>query len=65
MIASEQLLQRVDHEASCHSLDPQPERRTFGKWCAYLLVLLMPGSFEVLALLWLYRRYVLLRARTT
>jgi len=27
------------------------------KWCAYALVLLLPGSFVVLALLWLYRRY--------
>ena len=30
--------------------------RTFANWCVYALVLLMPGSFEVLALLWLYRR---------
>ena len=29
------------------------------KWCAYALVLLLPGSFVVLALLWLYRRYAL------
>ena len=61
MIASEQILQHVDSEASRRSQDPQAERRTFGKLCLYLLVLLMPGSFEVLALLWLYRRFALAR----
>ena len=35
---------------------------TLPKWCAYALVLLLPGSFEMLALRWLYRRCPLLNA---
>ena len=35
---------------------------TFPKWCACALVLLLPGSFEMLALRWLYRRCPLLNA---
>ena len=35
---------------------------TFPKWCGYALVMLLPGSFEVLALRWLYRRCPLLNA---
>lgn len=30
--------------------------REFRKWCAYALLLLMPGSMLVLPLLWLFRR---------
>jgi len=29
---------------------------TFAKWCALGLALLLPGSFVVLAFVWLYRR---------
>jgi hypothetical protein len=32
--------------------------REMAKWCAYTLVLLAPGSFVVLPLLWLGRRWV-------
>lgn len=32
-----------------------PQRAQW-KWCAYLLVLLMPGSFIVLPALWLARQ---------
>lgn len=36
----------------------------FGKWCAYALVLLAPGSFVILAVFWLVRLLGLrLRAR--
>jgi hypothetical protein len=31
--------------------------RELAKWCAGALVLVLPGSFVVLALLWLYRRW--------
>ena len=33
--------------------------RELAKWCAYTLVLLAPGSFIVLPLLWLYRQVAL------
>jgi hypothetical protein len=29
--------------------------RDFGKWCAYAVALLAPGSFVVLPAIWLYR----------
>ena len=56
MIASEKFLQHAENESSHHQQHLPPPPRTFGKWCACALVLLMPGSFEVLTLLWLYRR---------
>jgi hypothetical protein len=31
--------------------------RELTKWCAYALVLLAPGSFVVLPVLWLVRRF--------
>ena len=64
MIASEKFLQHVDNESSHHLQNLPPPPRTFGKWCGYALVLLMPGSFEVLTLLWLYRRCVQLYTNT-
>ena len=33
-----------------------PFPRELAKWCAYALLLLAPGSFFVLPLLWLVRR---------
>jgi hypothetical protein len=39
-----------------HSL---PQHRSLAKWCGCALVLLLPGSFVVLALLWILRRCVL------
>jgi hypothetical protein len=37
-----------------HRLIASPPRN-LGKWCAYLLILLTPGSFIVLPVLWLVR----------
>lgn len=31
--------------------------REFGKYCAYALILLAPGSFVVLPLIWLVRQF--------
>ncbi len=33
--------------------------RQAGKWCAYVLILLTPGSFVIIPALWLIRRIVL------
>ena len=41
---------------------PQPHR--LARWCAGALVLLLPGSFIILALLWLCRRHVVPSTRT-
>lgn len=38
--------------------------REAAKWCAYALVLLAPGSFVVLPLLWLSRQWVLRETAT-
>jgi hypothetical protein len=35
-----------------------PQWQTRAKWCIGALVLVLPGSFVVLGLLWLYRRWV-------
>lgn len=59
MIATEQFLRHANHGSSCHPQDLLPQPRTVAKWCAYALALLLPGSFVVLPLLWLYRRYAL------
>ena len=56
MIATEQFSQHVKVGSSCRPQDVLPHPRTLVKWCACALVLLVPGSFVVLALLWLYRR---------
>lgn len=32
--------------------------RQVGKWCAYVLVLVTPGTFVILPALWLIRRFV-------
>ena len=64
MNASEQFPQHIDSESFCGPQKQQPQSRTFARWCAYALVLVLPGSFEVLALLWLYRRCELLIAST-
>ena len=56
MIASEQFLQHLENDSS-HLLPSPPPLRTFAKRCACVLVLLMPGSFEVLTVLWLYRQW--------
>ncbi len=32
--------------------------RQVGKWCAYVLILLTPGTFVILPALWLIRRFV-------
>ena len=63
MIAREQFLQHVENESSRHRQNLPPQPRAFAKWCAYALFLLLPGSFEVLALRWLYQRYAMHRAR--
>jgi hypothetical protein len=34
-----------------------PSPRELWKWCAYALILLAPGSFVVLPLLWLARQF--------
>ncbi len=34
-----------------------PSPRELTKWCAYALVLLTPGSFVILPVLWLVRRW--------
>jgi hypothetical protein len=34
-----------------------PSPRELTKWCVYALVLLAPGSFVVLPVLWLVRRW--------
>lgn len=31
--------------------------RGFAQWCVYLLILLAPGSFLILPLVWIVRRY--------
>jgi hypothetical protein len=54
MIATEQFLYRANHRSSRHAQDLPPQLSTWAKWRAIALVLL-PGSFVVLALLWLYR----------
>ena len=33
--------------------------RQAGKWCAYVLLLLTPGTFVIIPALWLIRRFVL------
>lgn len=43
----------VAHVGTGHDL----EAGTFAKWCGCLLVLLLPGSFIVLAFLWFFRRH--------
>lgn len=40
-----------------------PQLQTLAKCCAYGLVLLLPGSFVILALLWLGRRLGVVSAR--
>jgi hypothetical protein len=56
MIATEQFLQRANHGSSRRAQDLLPQLGTLAKWCACALVLLIPGSFVVVALLWFYRR---------
>ena len=36
-----------------------PASHELGKWCAYILVLLAPGSFVVLPMLWIFRHRAL------
>lgn len=56
MNATEQILHQANRGSWCHRQDLLPQPRTLAKWCAYALALSLPGSFVVLALLWLYRR---------
>ena len=56
VIATEQFPPQAPHASSSHSQGLLAQSRTLAKWCACALVLLLPGSFIVLALLWLYRR---------
>lgn len=55
MLATEQFLHRANHRSSRPAQDLLPPLRTLAIWCACVLALLLPGSFVVLALLWLYR----------
>ena len=55
MTITDRILRQANHGLARrpqHLLPP----RTLAKWCAYALVLLLPGSFIVLAVLWFYRR---------
>lgn len=56
MIATDQFLHRTLHGSSRHALDLLPQFPALTKWCAGALVLVLPGSFVVLVLLWLCRR---------
>jgi hypothetical protein len=40
------------------------QRHAFAKWCAGALVLMMPGSFAIVALLWIFRRRFVSSTRT-
>lgn len=59
MITSDQILRQANHGLARRPQDLLPPPRTMAKWCAGALVLLLPGSFVVLAVLWLYRRCAL------
>ena len=48
-------------QATAHSSRPLPGTRTPARWCICVLAVLMPGSFEVFALL-LVIRYVARRS---
>jgi len=63
MNATEQFLHQATQRSSRRLQDLLPQPRALAKWCACALVLLLPGSFVVLPLLWLYRRCALLSAR--
>ena len=42
-------------------MEPKPVAslpRPYGKWCAFILILLTPGSFVVLPVVWLIRYFV-------
>ena len=56
MSAAEQFLDRTHHGSPRHAQELLPHLPTLAKWCAGALVLVLPGSFVVLVLLWLYRR---------
>ncbi len=55
MIATEQFPHRANHGSSRHAQNLLSQLRTLATWFACALMLLLPGSFVVLALLWLYR----------
>lgn len=59
MNATEQFLRQANGRSSRRLQDLLPQPRAFAKSCACALALLLPGSFVVVALLWLYRRCTL------
>ena len=57
MRVTDQILHQANHGSWCHLQDLLPQPRMLAKWCTCALALLLPGSFVVVALLWLYRRW--------
>ncbi len=64
MNATEQFLHQATQRSSRRLKDLLPQPRVLAKWCAYVLLLLLPGSFIVIPLLWLSRRWALMSARS-